>query len=254
MYNEDKLVNLSIKSPILSNRCMLVTPNVAIFIFILIVVIAIILALWMKDYQSYDKSAFHTFIAILIGLGIFVTFMFYYNLVQLQHEQQNLVALQELGRINDSVLNSLLTNIDEASKTIPSFVLSLNPLSVCCSDTVSFANSCGITGPDPINAQTCTEKMSLSLRIFAMWQDVIVSNKIIKNNPLPYVSNFLQRANSSQLYEQWLVNKLNYAAKTQSLGDLLFQYGLPITVQLPQTYIDTAQQLINSQEFQDIIN
>lgn len=225
----------------------LVTPVFAIIIFVVIVVIAIIAAWWWADYTSYDKANFHTFISILTGLGIIITFLFYYNLLQLQQEQQELAAIQETARINDSVLNNLLDSMIQASTIIPNFVLSITPLTneVCCANGATGATGCTIPTPeDPINPQTCTEKFTLSYRIFSLWQDVIVSNRFLTRSQVPYISNFLQRANSTQLYAQWTANKLNYGSKTQSLGDLLFEYGLPITDQTPATYITTAEALI----------
>ena len=55
--------------------------------------------------STYDKGSFHTFIAVLTGLGVFITFMFYYNLVELQAQQQKLASIQELSRINNTVLS-----------------------------------------------------------------------------------------------------------------------------------------------------
>src|SRR3990167_5881578 len=112
----------------------LVTPNVAIVMFIIILIAAGILAWAMGNYDKYDKGSFHTFISILIGLGIFVTFMFYYNIVQLQNEQQDYAAIQEASKISENILNSVLKEIKKASVIIPNFVNSITPLTsgLCC--------------------------------------------------------------------------------------------------------------------------
>lgn len=221
---------------------MLLTSNAALLLFLVILVIAAIVAWTTIDYAEYDKGSFHTFISILAGLGIFITFLFYYNVVELQQQQQNLAFIQEISRINDSVLNSVLEEIQGASSVIPNFVLSVTPLT----NTV-----CSSSAPeDPVNPQTCTEKMVLSYRIFSLWQDVIVSDHFSESDPQAYIANFLQRANSTQLLSQWTVNKLNFYADTQVFGDLLFEYGLPITVQTPQSYIDAAAALIADPRYQ----
>lgn len=233
----------------------LVSENIALIIFASILAISAIIAWWMGSYTDYDKGSFHTFVVVLAGLGVIVTFMFYYNIIQLQCQQQQLAAMQEFSRLNDTVLNSVLDSIKESSNIIPNFVLSITPLTnaVCCSTGTSGSTGCTIpVDPDPVDPQTCTEKMLLSYRIFSLWQDVIVSNNFMPLDPTPYVTNFLQRANSQQLYVQWTVNKLNFAPYTQTFGDLLFQYGLPITNQTSQTYIDTAQLLIDDPQFQTI--
>jgi hypothetical protein len=236
----------------------LVSENIALIIFAIVIITSAIIAWWMGSYTDYDKGSFHTFIVVLAGLGVIITFMFYYNVVQLQGQQQQLAAVQEFSRLNDTVLNSVLDSIMESSSIIPNFVLSITPLTntVCCSTGTT--GSIGITGctipvgVDPVDPQTCTEKMLLSYRIFSLWQDIITSNSFMRLNPEPYITNFLQRANSQQLYVQWTVNKLNFNSKSQTFGDLLFEYGLPITNQTPQTYIDTTQRLIADPRFQTI--
>lgn len=221
-----------------------ITPNFALILFAIILVVSGVLAWRMNSYAQYDKGSFHTFIAILAGLGVFITFAFYYAVIELQQQQQALAGIQELARINDSVLNSVLNAISESSNIIPNFVLSITPLT----NTV-----CDSSAPDdPVNPQTCTEKMILSYRIFSLWQDMIVSDRFLTIDPISYIANFLQRANSPQLQQQWFVNKLNFLPATQTFGDLLFQYGLPITNQIPSEYINAAQNLINDPIYKTI--
>jgi len=223
-----------------------VTPNFAIILFGIIIIISGVLAWRMKNYAEYDKGSFHTFIAVLAGLGVFVTFAFYLSVIELQQQQQALAAIQELSRINDSVLNSVLNEIQESSTIIPNFVLSLTPLTntICTSSAIE----------DPVTPQTCTQKMILSYRIFSLWQDIIVSNGFLNIDPTSYIANFLQRANSPQLYQEWTVSKLNFLPSTQSFGDLLFRYGLPITNQTPEEYISVAQQLIADSSYTTVFS
>lgn len=234
----------------------LVSENIALIIFAVILVISAVLAWYMKSYTAYEPGMFHTFIAILGGLGVFVTFMFYYNVLLLQNQQQQLAALEQTSNINNSVINSVLDSISKSSNIIPNFVLSITPLTneVCCSTGTTGGTGCSIpVGPDPVTPETCTQKMVLSYRIFSLWQDVITSNRLINFDPTAYVSNFLQRANSSQLYVQWTAAKIDFNSNTQTFGDLLFQYGLPITTQTPEEYTSVAQKLIADPKFQSII-
>lgn len=234
----------------------LLSTNIALLVFGVILIISAVIAWKMKSYEKYDKGAFHTFIAILAGLGVFVTFLFYYNLIELQNIQQQLAAVQELSKINDSVLNSVLNELKTASNIIPNFVLSMTPLTneVCCATgPTGETGSCTIPdSPDPVNPQTCTEKMVLSYRIFSLWQDVVLTNKFTDFDAISYISNFLQRANSPQLYVQWTAARLDFNSKTQQLGDLLFEYGLPITEQTPESYINAANQLIADPRYKNI--
>lgn len=221
-----------------------VTPNVALGIFVIIIIMAAVASFMMKDYTTYDKGSFHTFIAILAGLGVFVTFMFYFSVIELQQQQQELAGIQELSRINNAQLNSVLNEINKASKIIPSFVLSITPLSnTVCPNSIP---------PDTINPVSCTEKMVLSYRIFSLWQDVVISDYFLKVDALSYVAHFLQYANSKQLYSQWKVSRLNFSKQTQQFGDLLFEYGLKIRNQVPQEYIVTAKRLMCTQKYKEI--
>jgi hypothetical protein len=238
----------------------LVTPNFALLVFGIILIAAAFVAWKSGAYINYDRGSFHVFIAVLTGLGVFVTFMFYYNLVQLQEQQQDLAAVQELSRISNNVINTVLDEITAASTIIPNFVLSITPLSntVCCdtggTGSTGGTGTCNIpVATDPINPETCTRKFVLSYHIFGLWQDVIMSNKFIAFDSTAYVSNFLQRANSSQLYTQWTVAHIDFNKSTQQFGDLLFEYGLPITVQTADNYEAMAEQLIADPRFQAII-
>lgn len=229
----------------------LISENYALIIFAVILIISAVLAWWMGPYANYDKGEFHTFIAILAGLGIFITFLFYYNLVVLQNQQQKLASIQELSRLNDSVLDSVLDSIKASSTIIPNFVVSITPLTttICCTG----GTGCTVIVPeDPFNPETCTQKMVLSYRIFALWQDTILTNGFSDIDSVAYVANYLQRANSQQLYQQWLVTRLDFNSTTQQFGDLLFEYGLPITEQTPEAYITAAEQLIADPRYKDI--
>lgn len=220
-----------------------VTPKLALGVFLFILAAAAIAAWWMSTYNRYDQSTFHTFIAVLAGLGVFVTFMFYYSVVELQQQQQQLAVIQETARISDIVFNDLLSEIDKASIIVPNFTLSLTPLLPC-----------GATaGPDPVTPEACIEKLILSTKIFGTWQDIIISNTFVDYQPVAYVTNFLQQANSSQLLDQWSTAKINFNSRTQSFGDLLFEYGLPITDQVPNSYVNAAYQLLADPRYIAII-
>lgn len=230
----------------------MISPLGALVLLFIIIAVAVLSAIWFEPYSHFDGSSFHTFIAVLGGLGIFVTFLFYYNVVELQQQQQQLMAVQELSRINDTLIDNLLNKMKEASSVIPNFVASLTPLSSlgCCS---------GVTGcppenpPDPIDTRACTLKSNLSYAVFNIWQDVIGSNEFTSENIAGYVASFLQYANSPQLYTEWNYMWLNFSLKAQTFGNLLFQFALPITEQTVANYQKVAQELINTETFQSLI-
>ena len=235
---------------------LLISGNLAVLIFAIILIFSAFLSWWIDTYSDYNSSRFHTFIAILAGLGVFITFLFYYNILLLQSQQQELAALEDLARLNNAVLTNMLAEINNASKTIPNFVLSITPLTntVCCTTgNTSSSTTCMITvQADLVTPQTCTQKMAVSYRIFSTWQDVMSSTQVMHHDPVSYVSNFLQRANSSQLHEQWTITKIDFYPQTQQFGDLLFEYGLSITNQTPQEYTIAANKLIADRRFQSL--
>lgn len=235
----------------------LISPIFAIVVFATIVGIAIVVAWWKRDYGTYDRGAFHTFVAVFAGLGVVITFLFYYNLLIIQEQQQQLTMIQEISAINDSTLNGILESMNSASTIIPAFVLSMTPLTntICCPGGTTGGTACAFTPEtDPVNPQTCTEKMTLSYRIFSIWQDVLVANGFLEEHQLAYVTSFLQRANSQQLYQQWTVTKINFSSRTQTFGDLLFEYGLPITIQTPEEYTAVATRLIADPRYVSLVD
>ena len=218
----------------------MITPWIALIVFALIILFSIAVAFFMKNYENFDKSKIRVFTATLAGLGIIVTMLFYYSIVIVQQNQQQLTAIQETARIFDDVNDTILNEIKEASEFIPCFTDSLLPLLICEDHP----------DPDEESTDNCTRRYILSYKIFSVWQDVGLSTKFIRVEDNAYLANFLQYANSKQLYEQWKVTKLNFNDETQKLGNLLFKYGLPIKKQTPESYIKAAERLSDDPEYQ----
>lgn len=221
---------------------MKVTPNVILFVFVIILIISIMLTLWIGSSKNFNKTSIGIFINILVGLGIFLTFIFNYITIHSKHKREQLDTIQEVHHINDLILNNLLNEIDKSSHVIPSFVISLNPLMRSECNNLS----------DSTNPEACIRKMVLSNYIFSIWEDVIISKSFLDID-ISYIFNFLQRANSNQLYEQWKINKYNFKKITQTFGDLLFEYGLNIKNQTVEEYIITAKKLMEDLRYKELI-
>jgi hypothetical protein len=222
---------------------MALTPKVALIIFLVILCLSMFLGGFYQNYDDFNIGKFHTFVVILAGLGVIVTFMFYYGVVTLQQQQQRLFVVQETARLSDTISNGLLVEIDKAAEVIPNFALSLTPLSGCPPVLV----------PDPETPVACTQRQVLSYKVFSIWQDLIIGNSFIEYDPEAYVTNFLQRANSKQLLEQWKLQKINFNHKTQDFGDLLFEYAIPIEIQKPESYVSAAHALLADPRYQDVL-
>jgi hypothetical protein len=216
-----------------------VTPQFALVVFMIIILISLSMAWFFSDFDTFNHGRFHTFIAILAGLGVIVTFMFYYGVVSLQQQQQQLFVIQETARLSNIIMEGIFSELNKSSVLIPNFVHSINPLLNCTNTTNS--------DPDTIDA--CVEKITLSYRLFSVWQDVIISNSFIDYEPRAYITSFLQWANSKELYKLWNDHNINFNSKTVDFGNLLFEYAIPITLQIPQSYVTAADNLMKDSRY-----
>lgn len=203
-----------------------------------IAVLALLATLYYVSFNSFDSSGFHIFISVFSGFGILITFLFYYNLVELQQEQQEIVSIQQDGSLSSSIRISLADSIVSASPIIPNFVSSIMPLNMTKS-----------TERDNDSQTATSHKVVISQKIFSIWKDYLSLDAYIVHDPESYLCGFLQWANSKQLYEQWMVGKIDFSCNVRSFGDLLFAYGLPITEQTPEEYERVAKEFVNSEEY-----
>lgn len=220
-----------------------VTPNVALIVFLCVLVAAAFIS-FRTNPNTFTGSKLQIFISCLAGLGIFVTFLFYYSVVELQQEDIRINVIKQTARVNDLFINTLLKEMLSSSELIPNFVLSMMPL-----------NSCGNFDVPPVDVNSvraCIEKFSLSYKIFTIWQDTINSNDFIKIEAETYISNFLQRAHSEELERIWKNNRLNFDEDTQILGDLLFQYSKEIVEQTSESYIEAAKKLMADEKYKQL--
>lgn len=214
----------------------MINQDTALIVFIIIIIISFVIALSFGNYASFESTWIHTFIFVLLGLGVIITFLFYYAVVTLSLQEQELDNIQEISRVNDTLLNNVFTEIKASSTLIPNFIYSITPL--------TSPNISNILSVDEITTPLVyAAKMTLSSKIFSLWEGVVTSHKILQSEHFSYITEFLQRANSKQLHELWIATKLNYNLGTQIYGDLLFEYGLQITEQKPESYIMSAKLL-----------
>ena len=223
-----------------------VTARIALGLFVVVLIVAIGLSIWLGSFQQYETSKLHTFVAILSGFAIFITFMFYYSVVDLQQEQQALTSLNEIARVHNSITTQLMKNLTDSAPIIPNFVCSVDPLNSATCYTP--------TTPDPVNADSCARKSLISFQIFSIWQDVIRSRYITTRecSIKAYINLFLQQANSQQLYSQWNIKLNDFDCDTQTFASLLFEYALPITEQTPAAYLTATEALMSTDTYKQL--
>lgn len=219
-----------------------INQDTALFVFIVILIVALLIALSFGDFQSFDASWFHSFILILIGLGIFITFIFYYAVAIANQQSQQLSESLKISKINNDISNIILNEMEKSCTIIPNFISSINPLS----STNNMLTS------DPDISEANTAKIILSTRIFMIWEDILIIKRLTKADELSYLTDFLQRANSKQLHELWKIGKINYNESTQIYGDLLFEYGLQIIEQKPDLYVSAAKKMLEDERYKKL--
>ena len=209
----------------------LVTTNVAIAVFIGILLIALIIAN-VCDPLTFKASRARIFLGVLFSLGLVITFLFYYALVNLQASQYRSNVLSLTSNINQILTKGVIDELHVASKHIPNFTLSLFPLTSC---------SCDKTDDD--TPENTLLKFKISYKIFSLWQELLLSHNLIDLDREAYLCIFLQKAHSKELHAIWNNTKLDFNCTTQEFGNLLFTYASYIKEQTPDNYIMAAKNI-----------
>ena len=211
----------------------IITPNVAIAVFLGVLVVALLIANLCNP-KYFNLTRTKIFISCLAGLGIIVTFMFYYSIVSLQQSQQRFDIIEMTSQISKMLTKGVIDQVLTASDRIPHFVMSLFPL---------LDHHCDIK-EDEHTPENCMLKFNVSYKIFMLWQELLIATPFLDLDQHCYLCLFLQRASSQQLHEQWIISKLDFNEETQIFGDLLFQYALQITKHTHKNYIKTAKKIL----------
>jgi len=214
----------------------LVSPNIALFVFAAVVAIALGIACWFTSYDSFDKGRFHIFIAVLTGLGVVVTFMFYYNVVQLQNQEQQFELLTQAARVEDTLNKTIYPALREGATTVPAFVQSLYPL---------HNHSAGVP---VVGAAEQVIIATLSSSIFFLWENTITTHAIVHQDIGGYTFIFLQWAASPALAEQWETLAHTLSSRGQTYGRLLFAYA-KVSSLTREAFADATRALLHDDEF-----
>lgn len=218
----------------------IVTPEMALFTFVLLLIVALLIAGFCTP-SNFDNTRTKIFISCLAGLGIFITFLFYYSIVTLQQSQQRLNIIEMTNRINKS-LKHMIDQIHTASATIPCFTLSLLPL-------IKHEH----IDDDAETIENKLLKTKIAYKIFSLWQEIITAVPFVDIDSLSILSNFLQRAHSKYLYHFWCDMKFDFNLDTQRFGDLLFKHALKITNKHPKSFTDAAYKIHHDPLYYDIM-
>lgn len=213
-----------------------VTPGVAVVFFVLLL-IAVLLVAHYADLQNFEQSKTYIFLLALSSVGVLVTALFYYSVVQLQGSQQRLAVVQETDAVHSSLYTDLQNSLQDLAPVAPQFVFSLNPLLP--------ASATYIDTPDICSPSQSLGVDTVSNKIFSLWQRLISAHTFLDFDPVGLNTYFLQLAHSSYLLQFWYISRANYAVETQKYGNLLFEYGQKVVEQTPMAYQTAAVNMIN---------
>ena len=207
----------------------IVTPATAVLVFMGVLIVSLLISGFCTP-NKFDHTRTKIFITCLAGFGVIITFLFYYSVVTLQQAQQRQSIIAMTSNINKLLLKGVIDQI--SGDEVPHFTSSLYPL----------LNIKVEQDDDTVEHQLLIFK--LSYKIFSLWQELIIALPFVDIEPLSFLSNFLQRANSELLYKQWQLSKLDFNQETQDFGDLLFRYALDIKTQTVESYICEAKKIL----------
>lgn len=217
-----------------------VTPGIAIFILISIATVSLLISLWFEP-KNYSSSRVSIFVTTVSSLAIFLTFIFYYSVVDLQQQQRKQAVIEETTRITHSVQRTFSENISKYANIVPGFISELLPLSDLR------------TPPDQDHPEDDIITYVLSYQIFSVWQDIVLTNEFISIDYAALVAHALQRAKSKTLKEQWAKMKVDFGQDARLFGDTVFEKAETITTLTPDAFLKAANELLDIRDFRSII-
>lgn len=187
-----------------------ITHEVVIIVFAIVITIAIAAAFIINP-GSYDQSRWKVFIITVAGLGILLTVMFYYSVINIQQTQNELLFIKENIQMMTTV-NEVVDKISKGMDKGSSLASELTPLE---------KEGKGKKKEKEENGY----RYSLAQSIFSTWQLTTLERKYVSVQEEAYMYLFLQWASSCTLRKQWVSLKLAYTERTRMLGDLLFAHA-----------------------------
>lgn len=207
----------------------IVTPTTAVLVFMGVLIVSLLISGFCTP-TKFDQTRTRIFITCFAGFGVMITFLFYYSVVSLQQTQQRQSIIAMTSNINKLLLKGVIDHL--SGEKVPYFTATLYPLLNLKVEE------------DSNSAENQLLIFKLSYKIFSLWQELIIAMPFLDLDEHSFLSNFLQRANSKLLYEQWQSSKIDFNQETQEFGDLLFRYALDIKIQKPESYVEAANQIL----------
>jgi hypothetical protein len=248
--------------------------NYILLIFGIIIIVAIIFTFMIEkeghislDKGEHLRKKVETFCLIFSALCVIITLLFYYSVINLQKQQQQIFKLTETAKINNSIFRDLLGEISLARTTNKEFVMSLFSLQnfndtskngvnlkkrdIIEEDLLGVDNNEKQSNPLEVKNGDDLDRFILSQRIFSTWEDLIEINDFNNVELNPFVNLFLQFCLSSQLEALWNSSRINYGKTLRTFGDKLFSYSKKIK---DGNIEDITNEFINDYEIKKIFH
>ncbi|HSW76875.1 MAG TPA: hypothetical protein VLG50_07505 [Candidatus Saccharimonadales bacterium] len=164
--------------------------------------------------------------------------MFYYAVVSMQMQQQRQDIIASTSQLRKR-LTDTMDELHRAHPQIPQFISSLFPL-VDCHEQHDSDDDC---------AANHLLRHQLANKIFAFWEEIIITLPFADLDCHSFVSHFLQRAHSPLLHKEWLLAKSDFNTDTQIFGDLLFEHAQGITNPCADSFLSAAKKIEKHPEF-----
>ena len=232
---------------------LLATPAVVIGVLAIAIIIAVIASRRYKNNADYQGSRIHVFASVIGSFVIVFTAVLYFNLVQIHSREADAQTHAELVELDKSIITQLNTQIINAGKYIPAFVLSITPLDNCsCKPKIEEITE-GSMRDDDEQLDKSNWKNTLSHHIFYVWSSTATGGKAVTKNCVTYVTRFLQMATSDQLEEIWNTQRCLYSKPTKKFGDLLFEKAKEIeNKHNPKEYKNKAKEFVTCKQYHEI--
>jgi hypothetical protein len=140
-------------------------------------------------------------------------------------------------------MHQVVEKIKKSSKIVPSFCAKLIPL--------QFKGKVKREKTSD-HLERAVEKHDLSTSIFGAFQTAVLEYKFVSEQEDFYNCTFLQWATSKSLRKYWTLSKISLIPKTQTFGDLLFEYAPKTNVHDVESYEKACHALKNDPRYKCI--
>lgn len=186
-----------------------VNTSVVIAVFLLILVISMVTAIIISP-ENFERSRWRIFLVTAASLGIIITFMWYFFLVEQNVENKKITTCNERRHIESLVIDASVKSIQTNSELAPQFCSSLFPLQ----ESYVYEEH----EPKCSRYKKSVIVSTLSYQLFDTWDHYVYSTFQPKGD----IAYFLQWATSKELQHQWTKQYINFDKNTQKFANILF--------------------------------